>query len=36
MRFSYYNLENDWFKKKQNGWEKKKIFSIIFPNSNIL
>ena len=36
MKFSYYNLENDWFGKKHSGWKKKKIFTIIFPNSNIL
>ena len=36
MRFSYYNLENDWFGKKHSGWKKKKLFTITFPNSNIL
>ena len=36
MKFSYYNLENDLFGKKHSGWKKKKFFTIIFPNSNIL
>lgn len=35
-KFNCYNLEDDWLEKKQCGWEKKKLFSIIFPNSNIL
>lgn len=35
-KFNCYNLDDDWFEKKQPGWVKKKIFSIIFPNSNIL
>ena len=30
MKFSYYNLENDWFGKKHSGWKKKKLFSIGF------
>ena len=36
MKFSYYNLEDDWFGKKHSGWKKKKLFTIVFPNSNIL
>ena len=36
MKFSYYNLEDDWFGKKYSGWKKKKFFTIVFPNSNIL